>query len=82
MPPRLDRSKEDRGKGKALDEPQKNMKVVHISDSLGKLGTTVSHSSKDALPPKLSDFAIKAIKIEMVWWAEEKGTARKVAKKE
>lgn len=41
-----EKGKEDRGKEKAMNEPQKKVKLVHINRSLGKFGTSVSHSSK------------------------------------
>lgn len=55
-------------KGKAIEELHKKRKFTHSNESYSKkFGTIVSHSSKDAAPsPKLIEFVMKAVKVELV----------------
>lgn len=77
-PQKSDQGREERGKGKALDEPQKKRKLIHSNDSSVKFGMTTSHSSKGTPPlPKLMDSAMNALKIVMVRQANEEA-ARKM----
>ncbi|XP_022853416.1 uncharacterized protein LOC111374888 [Olea europaea var. sylvestris] len=62
---RPEKPKELRGKEKVSEETKKR-KLVHISSSAGKFGTSVSHRAEQTGEPKLLDAASKAIKMEMV----------------
>ncbi|XP_022850772.1 uncharacterized protein LOC111372622 [Olea europaea var. sylvestris] len=64
-PQRPEKSKEPRGKEKVPEETKKR-KLVHISSSAGKFGTSVSHRAEQTAEPKLLAAASKAIKMEMV----------------
>ncbi|XP_022865182.1 axoneme-associated protein mst101(2)-like [Olea europaea var. sylvestris] len=57
--------KEPRGKEKVSEETKKR-KLVHISSSAGKFGTSVSHRAEQTGELKLLAAASKAIKMEMV----------------
>lgn len=82
-----EKGREPRGKEKVLEESQKKRKLVHITISSRKFGTSVSLVSKDLhQPPKLMDSTIKMVKVEMVRRAEveeaTKEAVRRVAEKE
>ncbi|XP_022876976.1 axoneme-associated protein mst101(2)-like [Olea europaea var. sylvestris] len=62
---RPEKPKEPRGKEKVSEETKKR-KLVHISSSAGKFGTSVSHRAEQTGEPKLLAAASKAIKMEMV----------------
>ncbi|XP_022865629.1 caldesmon-like [Olea europaea var. sylvestris] len=64
-PQRPEKPKEPRGKEKVLEETKKR-KLVYISSSAGKFGTSVSHRAEQIGEPKLLAAASKAIKMEMV----------------
>ncbi|XP_022852184.1 axoneme-associated protein mst101(2)-like [Olea europaea var. sylvestris] len=64
-PQRSEKPKEPRGKEKVPKETKKR-KLVHISSSAGKFGTSVSHRAEQTSEPKLLTAASKAIKMEMV----------------
>ncbi|XP_022846380.1 axoneme-associated protein mst101(2)-like [Olea europaea var. sylvestris] len=71
---RQERPKEPRGKEK-VPEKAKRRKLVHVTSSSGKFGTSVSHEAKSTSEPKLFASASKAIKIEMVREAEAEAEA-------
>lgn len=82
-----EKGREPRGKEKVLEESQKKRKLVHITISSRKFGTSVSLVSKDLhQPPKLMDSTINMVKVEMVRRAEveeaTKEAVRRVAEKE
>ncbi|XP_022857163.1 axoneme-associated protein mst101(2)-like [Olea europaea var. sylvestris] len=70
--------KEPRGKEKVSEETKKR-KLVHISSSAGKSGTSVSHRAEQTREPKLLAAASKVIKTEMVREVEAEEAARRAA---
>ncbi|XP_022889378.1 actin cytoskeleton-regulatory complex protein pan1-like [Olea europaea var. sylvestris] len=77
---RPEKPKELRGKEKVSEENKKR-KLVHISSSAGKFGTSVSHRTEQTGEPKLLAAASKAIKIEMVREVEAKEAREKAARR-
>lgn len=80
-PQRTKKSKEPGDKEKVPKGSQKKRKLVHITSSSRKFGTSVSHSSKDAPPSKLLDSAMKAIKVELVRRADGEEAREEAAKR-
>ncbi|XP_022872417.1 uncharacterized protein LOC111391430 [Olea europaea var. sylvestris] len=79
-PQRQEKLKEPRGKEKVPEEA-KRRKLVHITSSSGKFGTSVSHEAKSTGESKLLASASKAIKIEMVREAEAEEAREDAAKR-
>ncbi|XP_022894769.1 axoneme-associated protein mst101(2)-like [Olea europaea var. sylvestris] len=75
---RPEKPKEPRGKEKVSEETKKR-KLVHISSSAGKFGTSVSHRAEQTGEPKLLAATSKAIKMEMVREVEAEEAARRAA---
>ncbi|XP_022891714.1 axoneme-associated protein mst101(2)-like [Olea europaea var. sylvestris] len=75
-----EKAKEPRGKEKVSEEPKKR-KLVHISSSSGKFGSSVSQG-KEARPPKLLEAASKAVRIEMVRHVEADVVREEVARRQ
>ncbi|XP_022876812.1 uncharacterized protein LOC111395018 [Olea europaea var. sylvestris] len=80
-PQRPEKSKEPRGKEKVPEEPKKR-KLVHVSSSSGKFGTSVSHEGKEVGQLKLLEAASKAIKIEMVRRVEAEEAREEAARRQ
>ncbi|XP_022868137.1 protein WEAK CHLOROPLAST MOVEMENT UNDER BLUE LIGHT-like 1 [Olea europaea var. sylvestris] len=76
---RPEKPKEPRGKEKVSEETKKR-KLVHISSSAGKSGTTVSHRAEQTGEPKLLAAASKAIKMEMVREVEAEEARKEAAR--
>ncbi|XP_022863357.1 uncharacterized protein LOC111383478 [Olea europaea var. sylvestris] len=75
---RPEKPKEPRGKEKVSEETKKR-KLVHISSSAGKFGTSVSHRAEQTGEPKLLAAASKAIKMEMVRKVKAEEAVRRAA---
>lgn len=72
VPPKPDKGREKKGKGKAHEDPHKKRKLVHSSGSSGSFGTTMSHSDKSiSFQPKLMESFLKVVKIEAIWRVKE-----------
>ncbi|XP_022868502.1 uncharacterized protein LOC111388070 [Olea europaea var. sylvestris] len=76
---RPEKPKEPRGKEKVSEETKKR-KLVHISSSAGKFGTSVSHRAEQTGEPKLFAVASKAIKMEMVREVEAEEARKEAAR--
>ncbi|XP_022877114.1 uncharacterized protein LOC111395372 [Olea europaea var. sylvestris] len=77
---RPEKPKEPRGKKKVSEETKKR-KLVHISSSAGKFGTSVSHRAEQTGEPKLLAAASKAIKMEMVREVEAEEAREEAARR-
>ncbi|XP_022872741.1 uncharacterized protein LOC111391724 [Olea europaea var. sylvestris] len=64
-----------------VPEETKKRKLVHISSSAGKFGTSVSHRAEQTGEPKLLAAASKAIKIEMVREVEAEEAREEAARR-
>ncbi|XP_022895385.1 uncharacterized protein LOC111409586 [Olea europaea var. sylvestris] len=77
---RPEKPKEPRGKEKVSEETKKR-KLVHISSSAGKFGTSVSHRAEQTGESKLLAAASKAIKMEMVREVEAEEAREEAARR-
>ncbi|XP_022873607.1 axoneme-associated protein mst101(2)-like [Olea europaea var. sylvestris] len=77
---RPEKPKEPRGKEKVSEETKKR-KLVHISSSASKFGTSVSHRAEQTGELKLLAAASKAIKMEMVREVEAKEAREEAARR-
>ncbi|XP_022858483.1 uncharacterized protein LOC111379357 [Olea europaea var. sylvestris] len=77
---RPEKPKEPRDKEKVSEETKKR-KLVHISSSAGKFGTSVSHRAEQTGEPKLLAAASKAIKMEMVREVEAEEAREEAARR-
>ncbi|XP_022841900.1 uncharacterized protein LOC111365575 [Olea europaea var. sylvestris] len=77
---RPEKPKEPRGKEKVSEETKKR-KLVHISSSAGKFGTSVSYRAEQTGEPKLLAAASKAIKMEMVREVEAEEAREEAARR-
>ncbi|XP_022871083.1 uncharacterized protein LOC111390297 [Olea europaea var. sylvestris] len=77
---RQERPKEFRGKEKVPEEV-KRRKLVHVTSSFGKFGTSVSYEAKSTSEPKLLASASKAIKLEMAREAEAEEAREEAARR-
>ncbi|XP_022891756.1 axoneme-associated protein mst101(2)-like [Olea europaea var. sylvestris] len=77
---RPEKPEEPRGKEKVSEETKKR-KLVHISSSAGKFGTSVSHRAEQTGEPKLLAAASKAIKMEMVREVEAEEAREEAARR-
>ncbi|XP_022871745.1 uncharacterized protein CG45076-like [Olea europaea var. sylvestris] len=77
---RPEKPKEPRGKEKVYEETKKR-KLVHISSSAGKFGTSVSNRAEQTGESKLLPAASKAIKMEMVREVEAEEAREEAARR-